>query len=103
MKPSGEKESRIKSTLQPRYSGGVMYHEANGNNVKELELELIKFPNGKHDDMIDALASCVAMANIESTNNNETPRESKHEMDILVFGDDDEEKEIDEQLLDTAY
>ena len=80
-----------------------MYHEANGNNVKELELELIKFPNGKHDDMIDALASCVAMANIESINNSETPREERHEMDILVFGDDNEEKEIDEQLLDSPY
>lgn len=102
MKPSGEKESRIKSTLQPRYSGGVMYHEANGNNVKELELELIKFPNGKHDDMIDALASCVAMANIESYQKETDAVENPSEMDKQIFGDDEPDEE-DEQLLDTAY
>lgn len=30
-------------------------------SMQELELELLKFPNGKHDDMIDALASCLAL------------------------------------------
>ena len=101
MKPTGEKESRIKATLQPRYSSGVIYHKDGWENISELELELIKFPNGKHDDMIDALASCVAMANIESENNDYTEKEMRDKMDIDIFGDDD--KEEDEQLLDTAY
>ena len=67
-----------------------------------MELELIKFPNGKHDDMIDALASCVAMANIESENKNYTNKEIRDKMDIDVFGDYDEEQE-DEQTLDNAF
>lgn len=51
--------------------------------------------------MIDALASCVAMANIESESNDYTEKEMRDRMDIDIFGDDD--KELDEQLLDTAY
>ncbi len=66
-----------------------------------MELELIKFPNGKHDDMIDALASCVAMANIESENNDYIEKEIRDKMDIDIFGDDDEEE--DEQTLDNAF
>jgi phage terminase large subunit-like protein len=34
----------------------------------DLELELLKFPNGKHDDRIDALASAVNMINTFNIN-----------------------------------
>lgn len=59
IRPMGEKEARIKTTLQPRYSNHTIYH------IKwkywELENELLKFPNGKHDDIIDALSWAVMM------------------------------------------
>jgi len=51
--PQGEKEARIRTILQPRYSNKSVYHN---NTCTDLELELLKFPNGKHDDMADALA-----------------------------------------------
>jgi hypothetical protein len=40
--PQGEKEARIRSILQPRYSNRSIYHN---NSCNELELELLKFPN----------------------------------------------------------
>ena len=65
MKPSGEKEARIRSVLQPRYSLMTIHHKLWWHNVAELETEALKFPNWTHDDMIDALSSCIAMASIE--------------------------------------
>lgn len=55
--PQGEKEARIRTILQPRYSNHSIWH----NNAQALELELLKFPNGKHDDICDGLASAVNM------------------------------------------
>lgn len=57
--PTWEKNARIRSTLQPRYSNMSMFHT---NNMKELELELIKFPNAKHDDIIDSLSGAVMIS-----------------------------------------
>ncbi len=59
--PMGEKEARIKALLEPRYANYKIYHLMNHLPTKELEAELLKFPNGKHDDRIDALASAVKM------------------------------------------
>lgn len=60
IRPQWEKEARIRSILQPRYSNHNILHH---NSFMDLELELLKFPNGKHDDMIDALAWAVNMLN----------------------------------------
>lgn len=51
------KELRIKG-LEPRYAARTIYHlRPDGrNNVDYLEDELLRFPKGKHDDIIDALA-----------------------------------------------
>ena len=73
IRPQWEKEARIKSILQPRYSNRSILHNHKCNN---LELELLKFPNWKHDDMIDALASAVNMLNtfnIQQSNNIYSP------------------------------
>lgn len=67
IRPMWEKESRIKSILQPRYANGSILHKKWMDN---LELELLKFPNWKHDDMIDALSWAVRM--LESTNITDT-------------------------------
>lgn len=58
IRPQWEKIARIRSILQPRYSNRAVYHN---NWLIDLELELLKFPNWKHDDRIDSLASAVNM------------------------------------------
>lgn len=60
IRPQWEKEARIRSILQPRYSNLSIKHH---NSFIDLELELLKFPNWKHDDRIDALAGAVNMLN----------------------------------------
>lgn len=52
-----KKEERIASILEPRYSNGAIYHYK-GGNCQTLEEELI-MSNPEHDDLKDALASCV--------------------------------------------
>lgn len=69
--PMWEKEARIKTILEPRYSNANILHPRYHKNTKALELELLKFPNWKHDDMIDALSWVVRMAEIESYWNND--------------------------------
>ncbi len=49
------KEFRIKG-LEPFYREGKVFH-ANWMQGKDLEIELLQFPKGKHDDLIDAAAS----------------------------------------------
>lgn len=66
IRPQWEKEARIRTTLQPRYANHSILH----SNNKDMELELLKFPNWKHDDMIDALASAVAMLSTHNIANN---------------------------------
>jgi len=53
----GAKEERILSVLEPKYSNRQMWHYP-GGNCQILEEELL-FSNPAHDDVKDALASCV--------------------------------------------
>lgn len=62
VRPMSEKNARIRSILQPRYSNHSVFHK---NDMWELEAELLKFPNWKHDDIIDALSWCLSILNIE--------------------------------------
>lgn len=48
-----QKEGRIRQRLQPMFENGVIFMK---HNMRELENELFQFPNGAHDDLIDALA-----------------------------------------------
>ncbi len=66
IRPNTEKNAKIRTLLQPRYASHSILHSA---FMKDLEAELLKFPNGKHDDMIDALSGCIQMfqtVNIDS-------------------------------------
>jgi len=49
------KEMRIKK-LQPYYATGKIVHSKEVKNTEYLEDELLRFPRGRHDDTIDALA-----------------------------------------------
>lgn len=51
------KIERIKA-LEPYYRRGDVFH-AEWMKGKDLELELLSFPKGRHDDLIDALASAL--------------------------------------------
>lgn len=57
----GEKEGRIRSNLAGRYGTNTVIHPKRHPFIKDLESELLKFPAGKHDDMIDALSGATAM------------------------------------------
>jgi predicted phage terminase large subunit-like protein len=46
------KEMRIRA-LQPLYEAGMVWHR---EGLTDLEMELLRFPRGQHDDLIDALA-----------------------------------------------
>lgn len=67
--PRGEKEARIRTILQPIYASGRMTH-IKGANINDYEIELVRFPNGKHDDMIDACSQAVSILESVSINQN---------------------------------
>jgi predicted phage terminase large subunit-like protein len=55
------KEERIRG-LAPWYEFGHVYHIKECNQLDDLEYELIHFPRGTHDDIIDALADVLEVA-----------------------------------------
>lgn len=55
------KEERIRG-LAPLYEFGHIYHIKECPELDEMEYELLRFPTGKHDDIIDALASVLEFA-----------------------------------------
>ena len=56
-----KKELRIQA-LQPRFVAGTVWFPQNAPFLAELEAELLMFPRGKHDDIIDALAYIEQLA-----------------------------------------
>lgn len=71
----GTKQERINAILQPRYQNHQMWHYL-GGNCQTLEEELV-LQNPPHDDIKDALASCIdvcvmptAMRGKSNTNDN---------------------------------
>lgn len=63
---SGSKEERILAILQPKYENGQVWHYLDGN-CQVLEEELI-LQNPAHDDLKDALASCIETCVPPTTN-----------------------------------
>jgi phage terminase large subunit-like protein len=58
-RPDIKKEMRIRSVLQPRFERGKIFIK---REDFELEDEILKFPRGKHDDMIDAMTDMDEIA-----------------------------------------
>lgn len=58
---TASKESRIEA-LAPYYEFGKVHHIKESNQISELEYELLHFPKGSHDDVIDALATILEIA-----------------------------------------
>tara|TARA_R110000868_G_scaffold8081_2_gene41798 strand:- start:26397 stop:27938 length:1542 start_codon:yes stop_codon:yes gene_type:complete len=63
---SGSKEERMAAVLEPRYDNLSIYHYK-GGNCQLLEEELVS-NNPPHDDIKDALASCIEIAVRPSSN-----------------------------------
>lgn len=61
LKASRSKEERIEGLI-PRYANGSIFHLTQCPYREELEEELMRFPRGKHDDVIDALAYGLQIA-----------------------------------------
>ena len=61
LKAEKKKELRI-DALQPRYAVGAVWHRARAQWLDKLEGELMAYPHGAHDDVIDALAYVEQMA-----------------------------------------
>lgn len=53
-----DKETRILTRLEPRYSQHVMFHK---RGMGDLETQLERFPSGTHDDIVDALQGLVQL------------------------------------------
>lgn len=78
------KEERIRA-LAPFYEFGHIYHIKESPQIEELEYELIHFPKGTHDDVIDALASVLEVAR-PAGNVDRVMRREKHKRayDVLT-------------------
>lgn len=55
------KEERIRG-LAPFYEYGHVYHIRECPQIEELEMELLQFPSGRHDDIIDPFATVLEVA-----------------------------------------
>lgn len=55
------KEERIRA-LAPFYEFSNIIHVKEASQLEELELELIQFPSGRHDDVADCLANILEIA-----------------------------------------
>jgi predicted phage terminase large subunit-like protein len=58
---SNSKEARIRA-LKPFYEYGHVWHIKECPQIEELEDELLHFPRGKHDDLIDPFSTIVQYA-----------------------------------------
>jgi predicted phage terminase large subunit-like protein len=79
---TASKESRIEA-LAPYYEFGRVHHVKEANQIDELEYELLHFPKGSHDDIIDALATILEIATPPSGKrvNREAPQRTKRTSD----------------------
>lgn len=61
LKPLSDKMARARP-LQGRMQQGRLFFPAEAAWVPEVQKELLRFPAGAHDDIVDALAWCVTLA-----------------------------------------
>ena len=62
------KEERIRG-LAPFYEYGHIFHIQECSQIDELEYELLHFPTGRHDDVVDALATVLEVASPPTVRN----------------------------------
>lgn len=74
-----KKEQRI-DVLQPRFAVGSVWFPVGAAWLQEMEGELLAFPTGQHDDLIDALAYAEQIASAPVTGY------ARAEIEIPAFG-----------------
>lgn len=62
IRPDTDKITRFYSILA-KYENGLIYHYSQMKNLSDFENELLSFPDGEHDDMVDALVYAIQEAN----------------------------------------
>jgi predicted phage terminase large subunit-like protein len=81
---SKSKEDRIRA-LAPFYEFGHIFHIKECAQLDDLEYELIHFPKGTHDDVIDALATVLEVAKPAGSMDRSAKRErNKERYDVLT-------------------
>lgn len=81
---SKSKEDRIRA-LAPFYEFGHIFHIEECAQLDELEYELIHFPRGEHDDILDALATVLEVARPAGTKNRSERKElDRHMISVLT-------------------
>lgn len=84
-KPSSDKETRINSTLEPRYSQGTIFHYK-GGNCQLLEDEIVS-TRPAHDDIKDVLASVIEIVVAPVKRRNKSRSSSSTEVEFNpMFG-----------------
>lgn len=78
------KDERIRG-LKPFYEYGHVYHVIECPQIEELEYELLHFPRGKHDDIIDPLATVLEVAS-PATNRNSHVEDDRPRHGRIVRG-----------------
>ena len=61
LKAEKKKELRI-DAIQPRFAVGTVWFKRNAAWLDKIENELLSYPHGAHDDVIDALAYMEQLA-----------------------------------------
>lgn len=80
------KEERIRG-LAPVYENHKMHHIIECPQLEELEMELIQFPTGRHDDLIDPLATLLEVASPPTNKGTfDDGYEYEHDFDGNVIG-----------------
>jgi hypothetical protein len=74
LKWGNDKVSRIEVQLEPRYSQGTIYHKV---GMGDLEHQLMRFPSGTHDDIIDALQGLCQMLNFPKSKAKEVTNDTQ--------------------------
>jgi len=54
----GDKVQRAETRLEPRYNQHTIYHK---RGMGDLEFQLLRFPSGAHDDLVDAAQGLVQL------------------------------------------
>lgn len=58
IKPTIDKVTKI-NKLQPKYAIANVFHNSDDQNTPILEQELLRFPKGVHDDVVDCLSNVI--------------------------------------------
>ena len=80
LKADRSKSERIEGLI-PRYANGTIYHLEQCPFRENLEEELMRYPVGKHDDIIDALAYGLQIAHQSRSRYKKSPYNSNDSED----------------------